>query len=147
MAEGFFNELIKTVPGLSGYIGESAGLTACEGDCASTEAVEVLMSEWNIDLSGHRARCLNQSILKDSYIILTMTRQHKEMILNVFPELEPVTFTLMEYAYGRKTNSKEKEYDFTLDILDPYGMNRQVYLKCARQIKDAVDKLVGLIRH
>ncbi len=147
MAEGFFNELVKTVPELSDYLGESAGLAACDGDFASAEAIDVLKNEWNIDLYGHRARCLNESILRDSYLILTMTRQHKEMILNAFPQLEPNTFTLMEYAYGKRINSKEKEYDYTLDVLDPYGMNRQVYLKCARQIKDAVDKLVSLIRH
>jgi protein-tyrosine phosphatase len=146
MAEGFFNNFVKEIPGLNEFIGESAGLAACDGDFASAEAVDVLKGEWNIDISSHRARCLNESILKNSFLIFTMTRQHKEMITNAFPQLASKTFTLMEYAHGKKIDSREKEYDFTLDILDPYGMNRQIYLRCARQIRDAVERLIGLIR-
>jgi protein-tyrosine-phosphatase len=147
MAQGFFNEIVdKNCREPNLYVGESAGIAACDGDYASYEAADVMKSEWGIDISSHRARCLTENIMNEAYLVLAMTRQHKAVMVSSFPQAKSKIFTLMEYAYGKNSGAKAQDYDYTLDIPDPYGMSRQVYLKCARQIKDAVEKLVGLIR-
>lgn len=146
MAEGIFRDSIKKHPDLEYEVDiRSAGLTALEGDRASENAVRTLMDEWAIDISSHRSKRLNEKDLKNSDIILTMTRNHKNTIVSALPELKHKVFTLKEFVLDSQVNPRIGEYDFTLDIQDPYGMPLNVYKKCARDIKNAVDKLIEKI--
>ena len=50
---------------------------AFEGDSASPEAIEA-MKYYGLDISKHCSKTLDYEMIKDAYIILTMTRDHKE---------------------------------------------------------------------
>lgn len=75
----------------------SAGLDAFPGAAASRQACAVLKEE-GIDLSGHRARQLNEEMVRQADLILTMTAAQKRRLLELFPEAADRIFILKEFA-------------------------------------------------
>lgn len=168
MAEGFFNAIASDDEKLAGMIcASSAGIAAFDGEPASGHAVSVLKDEWGIDISTHRARTISEQEINEASLILTMTRSHKEAILSIFPEVRDRVYTLKEYVASLFLNENTaplslnectaslsldpdmpamKEYNFNLDIVDPYGASIEVYRRCARDIRDAVNKLIEKIK-
>lgn len=143
MAEGIFKDSLKNRDKLKEkYSVSSAGLAATDGDRASDNAVKALLDEWGIDISNHRSKRLTQRDLTDSDIILTMTRSHKNSIISAFPQLKDKVFTLMEYVSKDAMDPSMKEYNYLLDIMDPYGMPLNVYKKSALEIKQAIERLM-----
>jgi protein-tyrosine phosphatase len=137
MAEGFFNSSVQKVEGSkSQFTASSAGISAFDGDCASTYALKVL-KDWNIDIGYHRSKRITQVDVDDALIILTMTGEHKRALVRDFPSVISKTYTLKEYAYESKGIN-----NFQADICDPYGGSEEVYRRCAIEIKEAVDKLM-----
>lgn len=135
MAEALFRNLIKEREDLATELSvTSAGIYAFEGDPASREAIEVLKEEFGIDLRAHRARVLNDKDIREAYLILTMTRHHREMILELYPEAADKIYTLKGFAQQEKTG----------DICDPYGQDYDTYKECAYEIEslllDILDK-------
>lgn len=114
------------------YSSCSAGVYAFEGDNASYEAVLVAKQE-SLDISNHYARTLNHDMVKNSYIILTMTINHKRMILDVYPEVQDKVFTLKEFAEYSKYDN---------DVTDPFGMGEEAYAACFREIKTVLLKML-----
>lgn len=144
MAEGIFRSIVEKDESLKNkYLAVSAGISAYGGGSASNNAVEALRSDWGIDISFHRAIQLEQKEAEEAYLILTMTRRHKEAIASAYPWLREKVFTLKEYAGEDAWNPQYNEYNYLLDIADPFGMSLQEYKKCAREIKAAVEKLIG----
>lgn len=156
MAEAIFRNAIENHEKNSGKMlpviieASSAGLSVyCSGE-ASQNAVKV-MEEWGIDLLGHRSRQLTEDMVSNADLVLTMTRTHKEHILNMFPENAGKVFTLKEYARYNGTkcssdfNSAGYAYDYTLDIPDPYGGNREAYRKCAEEIRAQMHQVIDRI--
>jgi len=110
---------------------DSAGTEAQIGARAAKLAMEI-MNEEGIDLSGFRSKPVDERLVKESRIILTMTLRQKKDILNNFPDAKGKTFTLKEFA----GNCEDVEID------DPYGFDRETYRWCAREIKDNLNKIV-----
>lgn len=161
MAEAIFNSVTEDGTG-SGkpFSAASAGIFAFDGDSASGNAVSVLFNDMEIDISAHRSRQINKEIADRADIILTMTREHKRTMIQMFPETADRVYVLKEYIkkeYIKKEDIKKEDinngmkspgindYDYSLDITDPYGMPIRVYQKCAEEIKDAIDKLVLIL--
>jgi protein-tyrosine-phosphatase len=113
---------------------ESCGIAAVEGMPASPNAVKV-MKEEGIDISSHRARLLSEEILKAD-LILTMTKNHKDYILNKFPETKGRVFVLEEFASGQRG-------DENVDISDPYGGDEQTYRRVADEIKEKLKNVLA----
>lgn len=153
MAEGFFSKALEDHPILAKHFEAfSAGLMAINGNPASANSIQVLKEEWGIDISNHKARLIKYEDIRDAYLVLTMTRNHKDAIIRMFPDTKSKVFTLKEYARGKDNdecpgkclgNGIADDYDFSLDILDPYGMPLQTYKECAMDVKKAID---GLLR-
>ena len=114
------------------YSCSSAGVYAFEGDNASYEAASVVKQD-GLDISNHYARILSYDIVKDAYIIFTMTENHKRMVLDVYSEARDKVFTLKEFAQYSK-------YD--KDITDPFGMGEEAYAACIREIKTVLLKIL-----
>lgn len=148
MAEGLLNAALAKDPKLSSqFEASSAGISAYEGDPASNHSLRVLKEEWNVDINRHRARMLSREDVERSWLILTMTRSHKEAVLSMYPDVKGKLYTLKEYVTKKKIEPEWAEYDYTLDISDPYGAPRQIYSQCAREIKHAVDALVEKLKN
>lgn len=147
MAEGFLKTALDGDTYLYGLFNvASAGIAAYNGENASPNAVKALQDGWNTDISNHCASTLQAKDIENSFIILTMTRSHKEYILLNYPDAHDKVFTLKEYAYGKSVCPGYEQYDYSLDTADPYGMSLHMYSLCAFEIKQAVEKLVEKLK-
>jgi protein-tyrosine-phosphatase len=134
MAEALFKKILKERGRERDIMVESCGIAAVEGMPASPNAVKV-MKEEGIDISSHRARLLSEEILKAD-LILTMTKNHKDYILNKFPETKGRVFVLEEFASGQRG-------DENVDISDPYGGDEQTYRRVADEIKEKLKNVLA----
>lgn len=106
---------------------KSAGIYAT-GDGASNNAIQV-MKEMGLDLSCHISRPISYDLIKESDLVLTMTKGHRSSILSLFPEFEGKVFTIFEYI---------GEND---EVIDPFGGDMATYRKTAAQIKNVIEKI------
>ncbi len=125
MAEALFNHILVDRAELRNHLeGASAGIYAFEGDPASPEAIEIMAKEFGINLKTHRARVLDIQDIRESWLILTMTQHHREMILDIYPEAADKVFTLKDFTQGEAS-----------DITDPFGLDEKVYKNCSYDIE------------
>lgn len=112
---------------------ESAGLFTWEGLTASTEAVEVLKNE-GLDISTHKSRQINNSMINNSDLILTMTKAHCEYLQDKFPDKADAIFVLSVFA---GTGSD--------DVIDPFGGGIEAYYQCYMQLRKLVNQAMAKI--
>lgn len=98
----------------------SAGLAAGAGFPASSESVDAV-TRYNIDLANHESQPVTDRLVKVADLILTMTRSHRQAIVNHWPEAADRTHLLSR--------------DNT-DISDPIGRSADVYQQCAEQLNE-----------
>lgn len=132
MAEAIFRSILEAEDYDNEYTCSSAGVYAFEGDNSTCEAIEA-MKKYGLDISNHYARVLDFEMVQNAYVILTMTRDHKRMILDVYPEAADKVFTLKEYA-----GYTEDDWD----ISDPFGFDIDVYEACAEEIETVLLKIL-----
>lgn len=132
MAEVMFRRMLEKKGFDEEYACSSAGIYAFEGDPATFEARTVIR-EYGLDLKEHSARVLDHEAIKNSYLLLTMTRDHKRMILDVYPETADKLFTLKEYAGYRQDD---------WDIGDPFGYDITVYRACLVELETVLHKIM-----
>lgn len=125
MAEGLLKKRMGTSFGVptdaleqAGIRIQSAGIAAMPGGAPSDEAVEV-MHESGIDIGEHRSQMLNDRLVQEADLILTMTSGHRQMLLSQWPTAGNRVFVL-----GREQG----------DVFDPIGMPQEYYEACAQQI-------------
>jgi len=99
---------------------------------------EIVLNEIGIDAKNHRSTMINEEMIDNSWLILTMEERHKLEILKLKPEAETKIFTLSEYC-GKDfcVNSK--------DISDPFGSDLANYKKIFDLIKIRVECLIEKI--
>jgi protein-tyrosine-phosphatase len=142
MAEGLFNYIVKNEGhGLEDFTAVSAGIFAFEGDGANPKSIKVLKEGYGIDISSHKARKITNSDIEDAYMILTMTKDHKDTLVEIFPRAQGKIRTLKEFV-SRGKGDENSVGHFKWDIPDPYGMPEEVYEKCAQTLKEAIDMLI-----
>lgn len=148
MAEAFFNSSVSNDRTLKEqYKAESAGIAAYDGDTASSYSIKVMSDHWGIDIRSHTARRITERDILEAYLILTMSRSHKQIILSAFPEAASKVYTLKEYCGPSASDSRQNDnYSYSLDITDPFGMSLEVYERCAGEIKTGTDKLIEKLK-
>ena len=109
-----------------GFAVLSAGLSAGAGGQASPEAVAALEAE-GIDLRNHESQPVTERLLIQADHILTMTRNHQQVILSEFPEL----------ASRVRLLSADRQ-----DVSDPFGGSRREYDDCKAEIERHIMKLI-----
>jgi len=113
----------------------SAGTGAWDGSPASEGAYLVAL-EHGLDLSGHQARPLTKKIVRQSDLILTMSRHHRTRADDLGADGR--AFLLGEYA-GLAGAAAE--------VSDPYGSDidiyRQTYAQLEELVAKAADRLLG----
>jgi protein-tyrosine phosphatase len=106
-----------------GFIIKSAGIAAYEGAPPSGHAVDVCEAQ-QIDLSCHQSHQLTAEDIQQSDAILTMSRSHRDRVLQIDPLASEKCFLLDEKS----------------DILDPIGFGIEVYQDCFQQICSSIEK-------
>ena len=98
----------------------------------------MLLSELDIPHKSHLSKIMEENDIKDSWLIITMTINHKDALLDVYPEAINKTFTLSEIC-------GEEYCHPTCDIEDPYGLDISFYRSTFNLIKERVDCLLDKI--
>ena len=109
-----------------GYIVVSAGLAAYPGTPASREAADLLRDS-GMDLSGHHSQPVSEDRLFRCDTIYTMTRVHKDAILQAYPQLADRVQMLS--PEGR-------------DVSDPIGGGPEQYAKCRDEIAESLRRRI-----
>lgn len=99
----------------------SAGLGALVGHGADEKAIEVMMAH-GVDLSAHRARQLNEALIKENELILVMERWQQKEIEGLHP-----------YARGR-VHRLGKWSD--MDVADPYKKSKEAFVEAYGKIDE-----------
>ncbi len=99
-----------------GYVVLSAGVAALDGMPAASHAQDVVR-DWGGALESHSSRGLTADLIDQADLILTMTADHRDAILDVCPEAAQRVRPL--HAEGG-------------DIADPVGCDRQTYQRTAQ---------------
>lgn len=129
MAEGLLRRLLK---GRSDIEIHSAGVGAMAGQRPSQEAVNVLREE-GIDISSYRSQPVSENLVRRATYIFTMTRDHRAVLQLMYPFAVDKIFLLREFEAGE------------VDVIDPVGRGRQVYLESRNLIKRALKPIVKLV--
>ena len=127
-----------------GITASSAGTRAVIGHPMHPEAARVLV-ELGGDPSGFIARQLTARQLTEADLVLTMTREHRDAVLELAPRRLHQTFTLTEAA-ALITGFSPKDVaglaglrphlraDQVLDVTDPIGQSPAVFEQVGSQI-------------
>lgn len=138
MAEGMLKKELSN-KGIKDYLVSSAGISVIFSSGASEYAIEVMKSE-GIDISSHKAKQITDKEINASYLILTMTVNHKDYIIKKYPKAADKVMTLKEY-----TNCMQ--YTGDLDISDPFGNDINEYSNSMNDIKSCIEKLIVKIEN
>lgn len=104
----------------------SAGLCTAGGWPASAEAVQVA-AEVGVDLREHRSRPLYPWLLAIADEVITMTQEHRQMLLARYPGVGPPPRLLCEQA----------------DVPDPIGAGLDTYRACAALLRQQVERCLA----
>ncbi|NLY43104.1 MAG: low molecular weight protein arginine phosphatase [Clostridiaceae bacterium] len=140
MAEAMFRKLLKD-NGIEDVEAASAGTSVFFPSPASKNSIQV-MSEQGIDISSHQSRQVTEDMVKQSDLVLTMTVRHREWLVHLYPQAADKVFTLKEFAYGLHAGNT----GLSLDISDPFGLPVESYSQCAREIYQALEKVIEKIK-
>lgn len=112
----------------------SAGIYATDGVPMSMNAQAVLQ-EMNLS-TEHASKHFSQEDAEWADVILTMTNNHKQTIVQLFPEAANKTFTLTEFIDKPQLG----------DVVDPYGGNVTIYKNTFNQLQQYIDEAIIRMR-
>ncbi len=115
----------------------SAGTNVYFKSPASHETMTVLR-EQGINANMHMSRQLGRVMLRKADLIFAMTRGHRTQILDLVPSVEKRVYLLKEFCESRA-------YETEPDVPDPIGQGHGEYQDCLLTIKEAVEKIEGLL--
>ncbi len=116
----------------------SAGTSVFVTAMASSGALQILTRR-GIDARRHRSQPVSAILLRKSDLILAMTRRHRDVIIQMAPDVANRTYVLNEFL-GGSTGAPD-----SLDIADPMGQDERAYEECFQTIDAALNKVVTLL--
>ncbi len=110
----------------AGWTVGSAGTWATAGQPASAFSVQAL-AERGVDISNHRARKINETLLQEADLVLCMEWRHVKALQTEFPGRAAKIYTLGQMS-GEKGG-----------VPDPYGGALENYRKMAAELAALLD--------
>ncbi len=139
MAENIFKK-ISAERGIGDISVMSASLINMNGALADHKAVEML-EENGINVSGHKSILLTKDMIAKADMIIVMTNQHKEKIIENYPDAIDKTFLLKPFSVSC-SGMYDTDFD---DIKDPYKLSNYHYRICFSEIYLSVEGLIKLL--
>ncbi len=130
MAEAIFNALAEE-RGLA-WRATSAGVAALEGEDITPNA-RAALEEVGIYTREHRARQVDEAMLREGDLVLAMGPQHVATLRQRFGDLSERVYALPEYALGAPPEE---------GIPDPYGQTMTAFRASVRQLLEHIEGLV-----
>lgn len=126
----------------------SAGLAAGEGRPASRHT-QAIARQWDVDISAHRSRQLDDSLVARADIICTMTGEGARALRSYYAA--PNVRVLGEFRCHCEEDERlsallDEDNTLLRDISDPYGGSLETYEACAAEIRSAVCGLINAVR-
>jgi len=131
MAAALFNHLNPP----PGWVAESAGMAAFQGEPASLSADTALRLAYHLDLASHQARPVTADLMERSDWIVTMTGAQCAALQKAFPALRDRIKTIGAMA-------DEPEHA----VSDPYGQDLQAYQETLADLSGMIEKIILKIR-
>ncbi len=113
----------------------SAGISAAFGDPAASHSIQIAKDRYGIDLSMHRSRTVNDYIMEQSDLVLSVSDGHSDILRRQYPEYKAKIFSFAQYL------AKNGISDVNGNIPDPYGKGLSEYMRTA----DALDEIFAKI--
>lgn len=110
---------------------KSAGVYAIDGSDASSHTIEALR-EKGITCQ-HQSSSLSGDLVEWATIILTMTNNHKQAVIDQYPHAGRKTYTLSEYVSDFEEEKR--------DITDPFGGPLSLYRQTLTDLESLIVKL------
>ncbi len=129
MAEAIFNK-IKASDESHAF---SRGISVFFPQNISAKSASALKN-YGIEDFKHKSVQISEEDIKESDLVLTMTSSHKMSLKSTYPKYKQKIYTLNEKAYGKDS-----------DIADPYGLSQEEYNICAKNIYDAIERIVCIL--
>ena len=130
MAEGLARKYLKDNSLDGKYTVISRGLTDMYepiGSQASNHGIHVMINDYNIDVSNHRSKLLNDIDMNDSYIVIAVSQSHYNEIIKRYP------------------NNINKVSKLSEDVMDPWHENVDVYQKTAFKLSNLINDIMTKI--
>lgn len=116
---------------------ESAGMIGYDGDPPELEARNVMLMSFAIEISDHRARSLDDNLVQNATLLVTIDRGIAHAISVRYPDAGARTVTLGALA-GRER-----------DVPDPFRMQIGAWINYAREIEtlltDGLENLIARV--
>jgi protein-tyrosine-phosphatase len=138
MAQGILQRLLGQA-GMGVVTADSAGAFAIEGMGPTRETQSVLQG-FGVDCSAHRARLVSEEMVRAADLVFVMEPFHAEEIQRRFPDAKGKVHLLKPYGLA------PGELVGPPGIPDPIGKPLEVYEVCFAQIREAVERVVKMIK-
>lgn len=122
MAEAIFNSLKKD----NSLLSFSAGIAAIPHSKTSLNSASIIKEKFALDISDRCAVKLNEGLISEYDLILTMTSYMKDLLVHNFPQ------------YKEKIDSLNSYVGIKGDIVDPYGGNISVYADTFLDLENSI---------
>lgn len=136
MAEGIFKKLLSNHISTHTLHVRSAGIDVLEGLTPDRNTNEICNKQ-SIHISSHRAHQLTKAMVKETDLVLCMAKNHKQSIINAFPELNRNIFLLKEYLREHPVDEPS--------IKDPTGKSIKYYEICFKEIEKEIKRIYPVI--
>lgn len=113
----------------------SAGTAAYDG-APATEGARRVAERAGLDLSRHRARRLDRSVLAEVDLVLLMDPRDLATVRALDPEAAEQTYGLADFAQARATGEA---------VPDPYGGSPEAYEEALRRIETHLERVVPYV--
>ena len=138
MAEAFLkDQLVQASSEIEVF---SAGISAKSDESASEEAKKV-MQTFNIDLSGHKARLLNNDMVTKAELIIVMTRPHELSVSKIQQQARSRTFLAGEIVRLGSLVSKLEKLPFLKMWVEELHSARGGYMTSGRSADEIHEPL------
>ena len=118
--------------GVSGLTPEQAAKQALRAAAAATQSSSASSSSSQPSSHAHVAQPMTADDVAAADVIVAMTRAHRTVLLQAFPEAAAKTTLLLSFS---------GHADDDADLLDPYGESFATYLACLDRIVPAVRQI------
>lgn len=114
---------------------QSAGIYAGENERANQYAIEVLKDAGIT--CHHTSQSVTNELLNWADLVLTMTVQHKQLLVMQYPDDQEKYFTLKEYVYDADSSTMND------DISDPFGGELPIYQETFKELDTYIELLIN----
>lgn len=140
--------------GLRDFVSASAGTRAVIGQSMHEHAARVLR-QFGGDDSGFVSRQLTAKIAADADVVLTMTRRHRDSVLQLTPKMLHRTFTLSEASQIASLPEARRIDDLAElrpgvsasaveDVPDPIGRDLETFREVGFRIAKLLEPVLGI---